>query len=968
MTNVPSPKQRLQDIYQLVRQNKTQEARVQLQQYVKEHGPDADAYFISTFLTNDIHRKIQMCEKALALNPNHGPIMQLLGRLQAQLAEGDAPPAPSESFRDTPSTASYGSTVPTPKFDPVPEPDFHESAPFKDTWAEEQLKASGVKVSPRATNTARPNTALMFVAGLLLGLVVAGGVGIFAVSRLASQPTPVPIVLVVTATEPPVLPTNPPIATVTPLPPTRTRPPTFTPIPSRTPLFVQPTDDIPDSTDSPPSTFALPATSEGTFPTPIPGRPAPTITATPPLGAAVLNSPLRELSFTVKDAEYSTSLDKIIFVASDPDALYIYDPESQSQQTVALVRQPTCLSVSQDGNFAAVGHDAMITYVDLRTAEVVKTLDLTTTASDIVLLNTGWIVVMPVRDQWESLHLVQIETNNEALTNMASVYAGGYLQRHPDGTSLYYGTRGLSPEHMYHYFFDADKLTEARDWPYHGDYSYCGSFWVSADSRRIFGRCGTVFRSAPDAKQDMTYNGSLADAASIDGAAYAQTQGKLIALGRSKSTNDYYGSETNPDPLLVFTYNYDTLTRESVVALPAFRDGKNGDSGFLFLNAAGTRYYALLGQNARLNDRYAPSAPTDVQFGVVVGDVGSTTVAAQPTDATEAVTTSAAQPTVTKVAKTASPTVLGDIQPLTYQVSQAEYSKSLQRIVMISGDPLALHLYDPVNSTDTLIALPRNPTALALSSDGNFAAVGHDALVTYVDLKAEKVVKTFEVATNVTNILLANNGWLYVSGQKGAFGVEIATGLQGQGISGYARQHPDGQVYTIGDYGITRIDLTDPANPTYANNPYASDNGSRVCGKLWIAEDGKRLFTGCSTVLRSSPDAKLDRAYNGTLNRLVRVEALDYSKVSGKVLAIGFSQNTEALSDSKMIIYTYDTLSTDKIIDLPSFNVNGAAVVTHGKYVFFDPDGVHYSVIVQADSSSGLLNDFGIVRMQLTND
>ena len=30
--------------------------------------------------------------------------------------------------------------------------------------------------------------------------------------------------------------------------------------------------------------------------------------------------------------------------------------------------------------------------------------------------------------------------------------------------------------------------------------------------------------------------------------------------------------------------------------------------------------------------------------------------------------------------------------------------------------------------------------------------------------------------------------------------------------------------------------------------------------------------------------------------------------------------------------------------------------------------GIHYSVIVQADSESGLLNDFGIVRMQLTTD
>lgn len=70
--------------------------------------------------------------------------------------------------------------------------------------------------------------------------------------------------------------------------------------------------------------------------------------------------PVPRLAHRVLDAAYSSAIDRLVTIAADPSALYLYDARSASETTVPLSLLPSSLSLSPDGKFAAVGHTSAI--------------------------------------------------------------------------------------------------------------------------------------------------------------------------------------------------------------------------------------------------------------------------------------------------------------------------------------------------------------------------------------------------------------------------------------------------------------------------------------------------------------------------------------------------------------------------------------------------------------------------------
>lgn len=89
-------------------------------------------------------------------------------------------------------------------------------------------------------------------------------------------------------------------------------------------------------------------------------------------------------------------------------------------------------------------NDAKVSYVDLRLAQVVRELDVTTTVFDLVVAGQ-WIYVVPETDQWETLRGLDVQTNQEFKSEGNSIRAGSRIQLHPSGQSVYLADRGLSP-------------------------------------------------------------------------------------------------------------------------------------------------------------------------------------------------------------------------------------------------------------------------------------------------------------------------------------------------------------------------------------------------------------------------------------------------------------------------------------------------------------------------------------------
>lgn len=208
------------------------------------------------------------------------------------------------------------------------------------------------------------------------------------------------------------------------------------------------------------------------------------------------------LSHDVLDAEYSRTLDRIVMAATYPgNALYIYDAATGTEQSVPLAEEPTSVSISPDGLTAAVGHDALISIVDLtqvgqQNAPGPLLLDISRKVFDIVLDGRGRVHYIPDTDQEANLHTIDIEAGTEQLSSELGqdVFGQTYARLHPSGNYLFVGDPLGSPGSMDKWDIAgpiAEYVTKASfDQPYEGA---CGKIWFNESGSQVYSQCGQVF-------------------------------------------------------------------------------------------------------------------------------------------------------------------------------------------------------------------------------------------------------------------------------------------------------------------------------------------------------------------------------------------------------------------------------------------------------------------------------------------
>jgi chitinase len=328
-------------------------------------------------------------------------------------------------------------------------------------------------------------------------------------------------------------------------------------------------------------------------------------------------------------------------------------------------------------------------------------------------------------------------------------------------------------------------------------------------------------------------------------------------------------------------------------------------------------------------------------------------------------------------AASAADTVVVQAQPptvtlLNHRVIDAEYSKALDRVVMVTDNPNALYLYDPMSRTETSVALPAAPTSVSVGPDGLFAAVGHDANVSYVDLSTPRLVRTWPVTTHVFDIVLAANGfayafpssdqWVSIHCLNLATGAETMSGGWSVRAGTRARLHPGGTSIYGANNGLSPDDIekygiSNGTAQVLYDSPYHGDYS--MCGNLWFSEDGARIFTACGNTFRSSEVRSEDMRYAGALSGAGYIRHLTHSTRADRIALVQGS--TDPVVASKVRLYTPDFLAFDRSIQLPPYVRNSTSYPSHGRFVFYNSTGDRMIVVVQIDASSGLLNDYGVV-------
>jgi hypothetical protein len=310
---------------------------------------------------------------------------------------------------------------------------------------------------------------------------------------------------------------------------------------------------------------------------------------------------------------------------------------------------------------------------------------------------------------------------------------------------------------------------------------------------------------------------------------------------------------------------------------------------------------------------------------------------------------------------------VSSIVPLNYRMVDAEYSKSLNKIISVSVNPARLHSYDPVTNTVSYVDLPLAPSSVSISPDGLFAAVGHNTRISYVDLKTVALLKTVSVTTDVLDVVLAGNGFAYAFPRADQWvnihSVNLNTGQEtlGSGIRAgtLAKLHPNGKAIYGANNGLSpdnieKYGIDNSGNATiFSQSPYWGNFA--MCGNLWLSEDGLSIFTACGNVFKSSSVKAEDMLYNGKFSNTNSVKFAAHSQKASQVVVI------PGTNDTTVQIYDANYFSLQDSKTLPNFSVNAQNYLAHGRFVFYNADSTKFFAVVQADSASGLVNDFGIV-------
>ena len=326
--------------------------------------------------------------------------------------------------------------------------------------------------------------------------------------------------------------------------------------------------------------------------------------------------------------------------------------------------------------------------------------------------------------------------------------------------------------------------------------------------------------------------------------------------------------------------------------------------------------------------------------------------------------------------------------PLSFNPSAAQYSSALDRIVMISGSPNVLHIFDPAANRDVTVPLDNLPGSLSVSPDGLHAAVGTSGSVYYIDLRSAAVQNTFPGGIGIGSVLLSNSA-LYINpiilggnnsdpstiyvdlgtGQSTILSGSIA-GTGGSPVSGAGVNPVNGQIYQAVSSSPSVMYRLVLNGTRVVQNAWPYFSAHSAGGSVWFSPDGNRIYAGNGTVVNSSTNATEDMTYLSTVPSGSPLQSLTESASRSQVAYIAQVPpypTSPPVDDTHVKLLNSQYLTPAGSFALTSFTVGSKQFAAHGRFVFFSSDGSNLYAVDQADATSGLTNAYAVQSIALRN-
>jgi len=314
-----------------------------------------------------------------------------------------------------------------------------------------------------------------------------------------------------------------------------------------------------------------------------------------------------------------------------------------------------------------------------------------------------------------------------------------------------------------------------------------------------------------------------------------------------------------------------------------------------------------------------------------------------------------------------------DIGPM----ARAEYSRALDRIVILDKSTDRFILIDPDDGSASSAVLPHPPLSFGLAPNGLKAAVGYKGFVSVIDMTTgdPSVVNTWPVVMNsgagedngaLGNVVLDQLGYIYGNDNGGGYikvrqinSLNGAEALKNVTVdsSSYSRIHKNGtSLYSLWcgvvSVPMIRIDISDPFSET---PPHYGKDGMNTF-RFWYFDDGGSIIYSNGVIRSITHAEETDLLPIGDIIGEIlgiNVEWADHNSLAvsgesqGLIAAIPGQSNRE-YADRTICLIDDDDLTLKRRIYLSECASSGTRTPGRGKFCFWDDTGTELYVLVQS--------------------
>lgn len=297
----------------------------------------------------------------------------------------------------------------------------------------------------------------------------------------------------------------------------------------------------------------------------------------------------------IVDAEYFRKTGKLVFVGAHPNMLYILNINDKILDSIPLSFTPTCVSISPDGNKAVVGHENMLSHVDLLGLKILKTIRSTFSIYDIVFANNNIVYLAPLYQ--DDLKYINLTNNKEYTYTVKSLY-NAKIKLHPSGKYLYVINRiylnNPGTYKIQKFNIENNNPTFLYESPFSDQTGFWADFWLNDEGNVIIDNMMNTLQTSENNPMDLTYTNSL-----IYSDYYWITHLDMLT-SKNLIASIIYRKDENSYPSILALFNAKTLSFSKTIEPEPYwvnymgnLISKKAEPNFVFISANGEKLIIL---------------------------------------------------------------------------------------------------------------------------------------------------------------------------------------------------------------------------------------------------------------------------------------------------------------------------------------------------------------------------------------